>query len=136
MVQVTSRSEAGLLAAERALQAAQRAGDVAALDRLLHDRLVAIGPDGARYTKDQDLAAHRSGSSVITELREEHVEVLVAGSTGVTFFTGTLAGTFGGQPMSARMRYTRTWVHDDDAGWRILAAHIAAERRTSPDGEE
>ncbi len=136
MVQVTSRSEAGLLAAERALQAAQRAGDVAALDRLVHDRLVAIGPDGARYTKDQDLAAHRSGSSVITELREEHVEVLVAGSTGVTFFTGTLAGTFGGQPMSARMRYTRTWVHDDDAGWRILAAHIAAERRTSPDGEE
>ena len=136
MVQVTSRSEAGLLAAERALQAAQRAGDVAALDRLLHDRLVAIGPDGARYTKDQDLAAHRSGSSVITELREEHVEVFVAGSTGVTFFTGTLAGTFGGQPMSARMRYTRTWVHDDDAGWRILAAHIAAERRTSPDGEE
>ena len=136
MVQVTSRSEAGLLAAERALQAAQRAGDVVALDRALHDRLVAIGPDGARYTKDQDLAAHRSGSSVITELREEHVEVLVAGSTGVTFFTGTLAGTFGGQPMSARMRYTRTWVHDDDAGWRILAAHIAAERRTSPDGEE
>ena len=136
MVQVTSRSEAGLLAAERALQAAQRAGDVAALDRLQHDRQVAIGPDGARYTKDQDLAAHRSGSSVITELREEHVEVLVAGSTGVTFFTGTLAGTFGGQPMSARMRYTRTWVHDDDAGWRILAAHIAAERRTSPDGEE
>ena len=154
MVQVTSRSEAGLLAAERALQAAQRAGDVAALDRqrrlqdaghradvvaldrALHDRLVAIGPDGARYTKDQDLAAHRSGSSVITELREEHVEVLVAGSTGVTFFTGTLAGTFGGQPMSARMRYTRTWVHDDDAGWRILAAHIAAEPRTSPDREE
>ena len=136
MVQVTSRSEAGLLAAERALQAAQRAGDVAALDRLLHDRLVAFGPDGARYTKDQDLAAHRSGSSVITELREEHVEVLVAGSTGVTFFTGTLAGTFGGKPMSARMRYTRTWVHDDDAGWRILAAHIAAEPRTSPDREE
>ena len=136
MVRVTSRSEAGLLSAERALHAAQRAGDVEALHRLLHDRLVAIGPDGARYTKDQDLAAHRSGSSVITELREEHVEVLVAGSTGVTFFTGTLAGTFGGQPMSARMRYTRTWVHDDDAGWRILAAHIAAERRTSPDGEE
>lgn len=125
MTQMTPSSEAGLLSAERALQAAQLAGDVAALDGLLHDRLVAIGPDGARYTKDQDLAGYRSGSSVITELVEEDIEALVAGSTGVTFFTGTLAGTFGGQPMSARMRYTRTWVHDDQTGWRILAAHIA-----------
>jgi ketosteroid isomerase-like protein len=126
MAWVTTPSEADLLSAERALHAAQLAGDVAALDRLLDDRLVAIGPDGARHTKDQDLAAYRSGSSVITDLVEDDVEVLVAGSTGVTFFTGTLAGTFGGHPMSARMRYTRTWVHDA-AGWRILAAHIAVQ---------
>jgi ketosteroid isomerase-like protein len=127
MAGVTTPSEADLLSAERALHAAQLAGDVAALDRLLDDRLVAIGPDGARHTKDQDLAAYRSGSSVITDLAEDDLEVLVAGSTGVTFFTGTLAGTFGGHPMSARMRYTRTWVHDDDTGWRIIAAHIAVQ---------
>ncbi len=113
-----------LLRAERALQAAQRAGDVAALDRLLDDRLVAIGPDGARYTKADDLAGHRSGSSVISALVEEHVEVLVAGSTGMTFFVGTVSGTFEGEPMSARLRYTRTWVHDESMGWRVLAAHI------------
>ena len=121
-----TRSEAGLLAAERALHAAQLAGDVAALDRLLDDRLIAIGPDGARHTKHDDLAGYRSGSSVITEMSEEDVEVLVAGSTGATFFTTTVAGTFGGEPMSARLRYTRTWVHDDSTGWRVLAAHIAA----------
>ena len=115
----------GLLRAERQLQAAQLAGDVDALDRLLDDRLVAIGPDGGRYTKDDDLAAHRSGTSVVSELVEEDVEVVVAGSTGVTFFTGTVSGTFEGQPMSARLRYTRTWVHHDRLGWRILAAHIA-----------
>ena len=116
---------AGLLRAERQLQAAQLGGDVAALDRLLDDRLVAIGPDGSRYTKADDLAGHRSGSSVISTLIEEHVEVLVAGTTGVTFFVGTVAGIFEGQPMSARLRYTRTWVHDDAAGWQIVAAHIA-----------
>ena len=127
MVRMNPGSEASLLLAERALHAAQVAGDVAALDRLLDDRLIAVGPDGARHTKDQDLGAYRSGSSVISDLVEEEVEVLVAGSTGVTFFTGTLRGTFGGHPMSARMRYTRTWVHDDETGWRILAAHIAAQ---------
>ena len=118
-------SAEGLLRAERQLQVAQLAGDLVALDRLLDDRLVAIGPDGARYTKGDDLAGHRSGSSVVSELIEEHVELLVAGATGVTFFTGTLGGTFAGRPMSARLRYTRTWVHDGETGWRILAAHIA-----------
>lgn len=126
MSRVTStRSETGLLAAERALHAAQLAGDVEGLDRLLDDHLIAIGPDGARHTKKDDLAGYRSGLSVITELSEEDVEVLVAGSTGATFFTATITGTFGGEPMSARLRYTRTWVYDDKTGWRILAAHIA-----------
>ena len=124
---VISASEADLRAAERALHIAQLTGDVAALDRLLDDRLVAIGPDGTRHTKSDDLDGYRSGTSSISSLVEEAVEVLVAGSTGVTFFTGTLAGTFAGQPMSARMRYTRTWVHTGAAGWRILAAHMAIE---------
>jgi ketosteroid isomerase-like protein len=120
-----TKNPVGLTAAERALHAAQRAGDVVALDRLLDDRLVAIGPDGARYTKDDDLAGYRSGRAVIRELAEEDLEVIVAGTTGVTFFVGTVVGTFGGEPMSARLRYTRTWTYDDDRGWRILAAHIA-----------
>lgn len=114
-----------LLAAERRLQAAQRAGDAAALDRLLDDRLVAIGPDGARHSKADDLDAYRAGTSVIEELVEEDLEVLVAGSTGVTFFVGTVSGTFNGEPFAARLRYTRTWTHDATRGWRILAAHIA-----------
>src|SRR5690348_11001648 len=111
-----------LLAAERRLQAAQRAGDVAALDQLLHDRLVAIGPDGARHSKSDDLDAYRRRSSVIDELVEEDLELLVVDATGVTFFTGTVAGTFAGQPFAARMRYTRTWHHDATHGWRIVAA--------------
>ena len=115
----------GLRQAERRLQAAQLAGDLVALDHLLDDHLVAIGPDGSRYTKDDDLAAHRSGSSVVSTLVEDGLEVLVSGTTGVTFVVVTVSGTFGGQPMSARLRYTRTWVHDGDTGWRILAAHVA-----------
>ncbi len=42
---------------------------------MLDDRLVAIGPDGARYTKSEDLAAYLSGSSVVSDLVEEDVEV-------------------------------------------------------------
>ena len=48
--------------------------------------------------------------------------MLVTGSTGVTWFLGTLEGAVGGEPFSARMRYTRTWAREAD-GWKIVAAH-------------
>jgi len=54
------------------------------------------------------------------------LQALVVGSTGVTWFLGTLAGAVGGQPFMVRMRYTHTWVHDDQEGWRIDAAHASA----------
>ncbi|WP_231605517.1 nuclear transport factor 2 family protein, partial [Micromonospora sp. HK10] len=117
--------EAELLAAERRLQAAQRTGDVAALTELLDDRLVAIGPDGGRYGKEDDLAAHRARTSVIDELVVEDLGFLVAGSTGVTFVLARVAGVFGGAPFAARLRYTRTWSYQEATGWRVLAAHIS-----------
>ncbi|WP_433260554.1 nuclear transport factor 2 family protein [Micromonospora vinacea] len=120
-----SAREAELLDAERTLQAAQRAGDVAALDQLLVDELIAIGPDGRTLTKQDDLAAHRDRRSVVEELVEEELDLLVVGATGVTFFLGRVSGVVEGTPFAARLRYTRTWVHDDRHGWRVLAAHIS-----------
>ncbi|GAA4566634.1 hypothetical protein GCM10023176_17140 [Micromonospora coerulea] len=120
-----SEREAELFDAERRLQAAQRAGDVATLDQLLHDDLIAIGPDGGRHTKQDDLAAHHDGTSVIDELAQEDLELIVAGSTGVTFLLARVTGTYAGAPFAARLRYTRTWTYDDEQGWRILAAHIS-----------
>jgi ketosteroid isomerase-like protein len=117
-------TEAALLDAEHRLQQAQRDGDVTVLDELLDDRLVAIGPDGTRFRKDDDLGAYRSGSSTIDSLVEEDLEIVVAGTTGATFALCAVSGTFGGQPMSARLRYARTWTYDQ-GGWRIVAAQIA-----------
>ena len=122
---------ADLLDTERRLQAAQRAGDVATLDQLLDDRLVAVSPLGTRATKADDLEAYRNGRSVVTDLTEEHLELLVAGTTGVSFVVASVAGTFENQPFTARLRYTRTWIHDG-ATWRVLAAHI----QTIPQGQD
>jgi ketosteroid isomerase-like protein len=110
--------------AERRLQAAQLAGDVDALDALLDDRLIFTGgPDGGRYSKADDLAGHRSRVQAMSRVDEEALDVLVDGSTGVTWFLGTLVGTYAGTPFTARLRYTRTWIHDAQRGWRIVAAH-------------
>ena len=120
-----STDEEALRAAERSLQAAQLASDVAALEDLLDDRLVFTGPDGKLYGKQDDLRVHRSGTQVINALHEEELTVLVAGETGVTWFLGRLHGRVDGSPFEARMRYTRTWVREAGDGWRIIAAHAS-----------
>ncbi|MFZ0118997.1 MAG: nuclear transport factor 2 family protein [Pseudonocardiaceae bacterium] len=115
-----------LCEAERRLQAAQLAGDIAALDQLLDDRvLFTFEPDGKCYTKQDDLQLHRSRGQVLTKVTEEDLTVLVEGRTGVTWFLGALGGTFAGTPFAARLRYTRTWIYDDGHGWRVVAAHAS-----------
>ncbi|SDT72987.1 nuclear transport factor 2 family protein [Actinoplanes derwentensis] len=114
-----------LLDAERRLQQAQRDGDVNALDLLLDDRLVAIGPDGTRFRKSDDLDAYRAGTSKIDTLVEEDLAFVVAGTTGATFALCSVTGTFGGEPFAARLRYARTWTYQEKEGWRIVAAQIS-----------
>ena len=112
-----------LRAAERRLQAAQLASDAEALNELIDDAALFTGPDGHLYSKDDDLEAHRSGQLALTRIEESDLHVLIAGSTGVTWFLGTLEGTSGGEPRVARMRSTRSWAYETARGWRIVAAH-------------
>ncbi|MET7962760.1 nuclear transport factor 2 family protein [Micromonospora zamorensis] len=110
-----------LLTAERQLQAAQRAADVESLDALLHPQVVGAGPDGTVFTKEDDLAGYRSGALRITSLVEESLDVQEDGQTGVTRMVAAVDAVQGGAAVSARLRYTRLWVREDD-NWRVLAA--------------
>ncbi|MFW6695692.1 nuclear transport factor 2 family protein [Streptomyces sp. MAR4 CNX-425] len=112
---------ATLRAAERRLQAAQLASDVGALDELLADDVLFTGPDGSLSTKADDLRAHETGHQVLTALKEEDLRVRATPHAGVTWFLGALEGSVGGRPLTARMRYTRTWLRDG-GDWRVIAA--------------
>jgi ketosteroid isomerase-like protein len=112
-----------LRAAERRLQAAQLASDVATLTELIDDSARFTGPDGNLHSKQDDLRAHESGQQVLNRLEEEELQVMATEHVGVTWFLGTLEGAVGGQPLSARMRYTRTWTRDGASNWKIVAAH-------------
>jgi ketosteroid isomerase-like protein len=111
-----------LRAAERRLQAAQLASDVTALDALIDDEALFTGPDGTLMSTQDDLAAHRDGRQSLRRLDELELRVLATGSTGVTWFLGELEAVVDGNPVAARVRYTRTWVHDG-SDWRVVAAH-------------
>ena len=75
--------------------------------------------------KQDDLDIQHSGEQSLTQVVEEELTSIVVGRTGITWFLGTLAGRFKGADFTARVRYTRTWVHADEQGWRLLAAHVS-----------
>ena len=113
-----------LIHAERHLQAAQRRGDVDALDALLHPRLVGAGPDGALFTKADDLNAYLSGSLRILRLDEDAVTVRNDGKTGVTDLIATVVAIHDGSETATRLRYTRLWIQEENK-WRVIAATYA-----------
>jgi ketosteroid isomerase-like protein len=110
--------------AERRLQQAMVASDLAALDALLDEEVLYTGPDGVPVGKDADLAAHRSGALNVHAFDTTSLTSRVIGDTGLTFVEASLRGTAAGQPFEARMRYTRTWVLDGT--WRVVAAHASS----------
>lgn len=124
-VEADSAAVEALRDAERQLQQAQLASDVAALDRLIDDQLIFTGPDGALYSKQDDLHQHRSGRQAMSRVDEEDLTVLVVGDTGITWFLGTLEGTLAGKPFHARVRYTRTWTRTEHNQWRLIAGHVS-----------
>jgi hypothetical protein len=83
-----------LRAAERRLQAAQLAGDTAAVEQLLDHRvLFTSGSTGACYAKHDDRDLHPTRQQILTTVIDEGLTVLVEGRTGVTWFLGTVEGT-------------------------------------------
>lgn len=111
--------------AEAALRRAQLASDADALERLLDEALLLTGPDGALYTRADDLAAHRGGAIRITRLEPREEQVRRFGDVVVVVVRMEMAGAVGGQPFAGAYRYTRVWGERAD-GWRVVAGHVSA----------
>jgi ketosteroid isomerase-like protein len=120
-----SLSLAGLALAEDRIQHAVRTNDAAALALLLHDDLLATGPDGRIVGKQEDVTGYESGAFRVTSFEELDRRVLLVGATGVTLILAHITGQHSAAAFDVRMRYTRTWAHD--GVWRVVAAHLSEE---------
>lgn len=110
---------------EEALRLAMLTSDVEALDSLIADDLIFVGPSGEVFHKQDDLALHRSGRQRLTLAEWESVEVTVQGHSAVTAVAAQLSGTFDGAAFSGRFRYCRFWTKTD-AGWQVLGGSVVA----------
>jgi len=72
-----------LLGCENELRHAQLNSDIAALDRLLDERLVFAGSDGTIASKSDDLSMHRAGRIRITRMDPQEYRLLHPGQTSV-----------------------------------------------------
>lgn len=110
-------SEISLL--EEQLRIAMLRSDLSALDALIADDLLFVGPDGSVIGKAEDLELHRSGAQRISQLDFSDLLVRAYGGTAVTTVAAILAGTFNEQPFSGHFRYLRTWTKTR-AGWQVI----------------
>jgi ketosteroid isomerase-like protein len=111
---------------EAALRQAQLDGDVDALDRLVDDALLFVGPEGALVSKADDLALHRSGAVRFASHEPTDLQWrLIAPDVVVVALTARLAVVVHGQPFTGDYRYTRAWARRDGQ-WRVVAGHVSA----------
>lgn len=109
---------------EDELLRAMQSSDVAALDRLIDDRLLFLAPDGSIATKQLDLENYRTGAQIVRSARrksltvEQHGEELAVSTALVE-----LALIFRGQPVEGCFQYVRTWKKEAGA-WRIIAGAV------------
>ena len=122
---MTTASPQSLELAESALQEAVRNGDVEALDGLLHPSVVFVGPDGVEVDKNADIAAHRNGVLILSEVRELSRSSSQFDSAGYTRVRLHLVGTSNGNPIDADFAYTRTWRFDGNR-WQVVQAQGVA----------
>ncbi|WP_102944323.1 nuclear transport factor 2 family protein [Stenotrophomonas sp. VV52] len=111
---------------EEALRLAMLASDVEALDELIADDLIFVGPSGEVFHKQDDLALHRSGRQKLTLAEWDSVEVTVRDQVAVTTVAARLSGTIDGTAFSGRFRYCRLWVKTD-IGWQVLGGSVVAQ---------
>ena len=110
---------------EARLCAAQLGSDVAALEQLIADDLLFVGPDKSLVSKADDLAAYRDKVFCITAHQPEDMQVSpVRADVFLVSLRACLPGSHAGTPFSALSRYTRVRAQVAD-GWRIVGSQVS-----------
>jgi hypothetical protein len=107
-----SREE--IIEAENVLIEAIKCSNISILDKLLHDDLLFIAPDGKVITKAIDLDSHRSGTMVVETVDVNIEQINIIGDTAVVVVDYDTKGKMLGNPIEGKFRYIRIWKKFED----------------------
>ncbi len=94
--------------------------DLKFLDKVMHDNLRGLGPNGQIITKEMDLASHREGTMSVAELIPNIEDIQIIEDTAIVIITYDTKGKMLGNPIAGRYKYNRIWKKFDD-GLKIIA---------------
>lgn len=95
--------------------------NAAAMDGLLAEDYMAITPSGILQSKEQALAAVRSGAMKFTSLELSDRKIRLYGTTALVTSRAEVKGSGPEGDMSGSYRYTRVYVRDARGVWRIVS---------------
>lgn len=104
--------------------AAERAGDVAALERLLADDFLAVGPLGFFLSRQDWLDRHATGALTYRTFELTDTRIRQYGDVTVVVGTQTGEGAYRGQPVPPATRITLL-VAGAEAGPRLAGVHYS-----------
>jgi ketosteroid isomerase-like protein len=124
---LVGRPDPEIVMLETRLRAAQLSADIAALDSLIADDLLFVGPDGQPATKAHDLEAHSSGAVRFIEHVPETLRVRRVGSSvAVASLRARLVVSVMGTVHRGTYQYTRVWAREAEAPWRVVGGQVSA----------
>lgn len=100
-------------------QAAMKA-DTASLGAGLTDDYAMVTPSGEIQDKATVLDSFKNGDRKIESIQLDDPKVRVYGNTAIVTGTSTVKGTYKGQDISGKLRYTRVYVKQGDK-WKAAA---------------
>lgn len=118
--------ETQIIKAEERLRLAMLNSDVNALNGLLAPELIYTNHLGQLFSKQDDLAAHRSGALTIKELTPSEQRIQVVGEVAIATVRVHSTGSYLGTELEGDFRFTRIWALSSDHTWQIVAAHCSA----------
>lgn len=115
--------EMQIVEVEERLRVAMLGSDVGTLDELLATELIFTNHLGGVIGKEDDLAAHRSGTVEIHELTPSDRYIRIYGDVAIVSVRVHLSGCYAGVPSQGDFRFTRVWALSGDRVWRVVAGH-------------
>lgn len=101
--------KAEIIEIEKRLIQGTKTSDINLLDKILHDDLLFIAPNGQTVTKEMDLASHRSGEMEVVELIASFEDIKIIGDNAVVVVVYDTKGKMLGNPIQGQFRYIRVW---------------------------
>src|SRR3989454_2401967 len=113
-------TEKEILALEDRRCAAMAAGDLASLEKLLHDELLYTHSSGVMDTKASWLLSMKSGKTRYKSVKCSGQQVRIFGDVALVTGRGHIEAEINGQPRTLRLMFLNAWAKTPQ-GWKFVA---------------